>query len=262
MNIKALTLEIEFQTAQFKMHHLILSRRTYLIPPPSAVAGFFCAILGVHRKEMKKFCVDKKILAGAELRGLKGVFTSVSRIFKFDCGLEEVITRLEEWTLHKPRSRKNRTLADVYKDIVGMTPLKESEELFEPKYKFGIAGEQGTIEKILERLQSLDFEYDIFGGNDYHFIKTVGEVKRAELVKSTRGAGYCPVDQLRCFELQKDKSPIITFAPVGKKLKTFVFCYGITILAKDEIDAVRDAESTIFVYNPTEYLPEKLSYGS
>ena len=45
----ALTFIIQFQTAQFKKHLLKLFRGTYLIPPPSVVAGVFGAILGVDR---------------------------------------------------------------------------------------------------------------------------------------------------------------------------------------------------------------------
>ncbi|GAY26332.1 hypothetical protein ATG_15350 [Desulfurococcaceae archaeon AG1] len=264
--MKALTFVVRFHTAQFKLHHQKLTRRTYLIPPPSAIAGFFGAILGIPREDLKRFCEEQKVMVGAELRSLGGYYVTASRIFKFDqrrSSIEGIVSLLKEFQQNPEK---------VYKDIDGLRPLKESEELFEPEYKFAIAAEDKIIEEGLRRLRELDFIYDVFGGNDYHFIDYIGDVKEAILIKSVEGTGYCPeklVQDIRAWEYKyelvyntkyylverRDKRlPLIVVAPVGPELENFVFVYRATIVAKSEIDAVQDKESTIFVFDPVRYL--------
>lgn len=260
--LKALTFIARFRTAQFKVHFQKLARRSYLIPPPSAVAGLFGAIMGVPRDKLKAFCEEQRILTGAELRNLEGYYVTVSRIFKFDRDKADVISLLEKWS-RNPRD------AETYKAIVGLMPLKESEELFKPEYKFAIAGKDEVIEECLRRVQELNFEHDIFGGNDYHFVEYIGGAREASLTKSKKGCGYCLAEDVQQIDAQEynvvfdserlvkggvARLPVVVFAPVGPKARTFLFVYGASIVAKSNRDAVQDGESTIFVFDPSECL--------
>jgi len=259
--MKALTFVIGFQTAQFKVHVQKLSRRTYLIPPPSAVAGIFGAILGVPRKELKNYCRKQKLLVGAELRSLEGYYTTISRIFKFDRDEKGIKRLLEKW-LRKPMDVR------IYKDIVGLMPLKESEELFRPEYKFAIAAEDEVIDEGLRRIRELNFEYDIFGGNDYHFVHYIGDAREARLIRSKEGTGYCPAKDVysinaqeyeiiaanSCLSERGISLPVVISAPVGPVMDVFTFVYKASIITKSERYAVQDDESTIFVFNPTRCL--------
>lgn len=264
---KALTFRVCFKTAQFKLHFQKLARRTYLIPPPSAVAGLFCAILGVPREEMKKFCRERGVLAGAELLSLEGYYVTVSRIFKFDRNDKELVKLLEEWVFLKPSGE--RDLADVYKDVVGLMPIKESEELFRPSYKFAIAADGSVVDEGLRRIRELDFEYDVFGGNDYHFVEYIGDVRVANLTKGREGGGYCPVDYVQSIKAQScnvvfdtgvllkrssARTPVATYALVGPEMERLVFVYGATIVTKNDVDVVQDGESSIFVYESARYM--------
>lgn len=259
--MKALTFKVRFETAQFKTHHLKLTRGTYLIPPPSAVAGSFGAILGIPRNRLKEYCTQYKLLAGAGLISLGGVYTTYSRIFKFHRNVDKIIELLKEWTSVKT--------SKVYKQVVELTPLKESEELFEPEYKFAIVAEDEVIEEGLRRINSLDFVYEIFGGNDYHFMHFVGEAKEARYIKSKEGIGYCPKDDFSQLAVEnyrilaepkyttgseRERLPIVIFSPVGPKMEIFAFVYRANIITKVEKDAVQDREDTIFVYDPVRYL--------
>ena len=192
--MKAITSVVRFITAQFKDHTQKLVRRTYLIPPPSAVAGFFGAILGLSRKELWEN--SDKLLAGAELRSLEGRAVSICRIFKIDRPIKSLIRLLEDY--HKLGTLSERKRKEVINGIQGLLTIKESEELYMAEYKFAVAStNEQLIEEGAERLKELDFEYEVFGGNDYNFVEYVGGVRRAKLIKSTKGRGYC---KLRDFE--------------------------------------------------------------
>lgn len=263
-----LTFVVRFQTAQFKVHFQKLTRRTYLIPPPSAVAGLFGAILGVPRNELKSFCKKQNVLVGAELRDLQGYYTTISRIFKFDRSSGEVIELLKEWLSRRPASKK-RQLTNIYKDMAGLMPLKESEGLFRPEYKFAVAAKDEVIKECLRRIRELDFEYEIFGGNDYNFVEYIGNVREAYLIKTKEGSGYCQTKHIQSIKAQNYtiitntkcslgrgflRLPIVIFAPVGPDMETFAFVYGANIIATLEKNAIYDGESTIFVHDPTRCL--------
>ncbi|MEM1522160.1 MAG: CRISPR-associated protein Cas5 [Thermofilaceae archaeon] len=262
--MKALTFIVRFRTAQFKQHYQKLARRTYLIPPPSAVAGIFGAILGVPWNQLKEFCSKHGVRAGAELRSLEGYYVTISRIFKFDqerSSREGILRLLRDYWSGSSKA---------YYDMLGLRPLKESEELFRPEYKLAIAAKDGVVEEGLRRLRNLDFEYEIFGGNDYHFVEYVGDAQEAEFVRSAEGVGYCPAEHVlqiraqgRRYEVvcntellvsRRSSLPLVVSAPVGPGLEYFTFVYRAVIVAKSEIDAVRDRESVIFVYDPSRYL--------
>jgi len=263
--LRALIFTVRFQTAQFRVHHQKLTRRTYLIPPPSAVAGFFGAILGISRTRLRNFYEEKKLLAGAELCKLGGYFTTISRIYKFDRDAREIRKLLEEWLLRKHK----RNLVDIYKDMMGLMPLKESEELFSPEYRYAIVANDEVIEEGLRRIETLDFEYDVFGGNDYHFVEYIGDAHEAKIVKSSKGRGYCPKNFFAKVESRNyrvilnsehtlkendEHLPIVLFETIGPEVETFVFVFRAEIITNREIDAAQDERSTIFVYDPVRYL--------
>lgn len=257
--MKALTFVARFLTAQYKDHMQKLTRRTYLIPPPSAVAGVFGAILGLKGSELYE--ASDRILAGAELRSLGGRIVTIARIFKVDRPLTALVSLLRKYYSGE-RSR------EVVKDVQGLLTVKESEELYMPEYKFAIASPDETlIEEGLRRLKEYDFEYDVFGGNDYHLVEFIGNPRSAEVEKSLEGYGYCRLEDFEGAEagsfdvawevkwLRREGAPIVmpvTFLADVKE--DFIQVYGAKIKLKRECDVVNDGESKVFVYRVKPFL--------
>jgi CRISPR-associated Cas5-like protein len=255
--LKALTFKVRFLTAQFKDHTSKLTRRTYLIPPPSVVAGIFGAILGLKRKELVE--LSKEMLAGAELKSLKGRTVNLARIFKFDRSASQLLTLIKSY--YENRSK-------VIKDIQGILTIKESEELYMPEYKFAVASsDESLMDEGIRRLRDFDFQYEIFGGNDYHFVEFMGEPRIAKMDRSREGYGYCPREYFERIEaesfniayntnaIEGTRSPIVmpvTF--LANVNKEFVQAYRAKIITKRELNVVDDGESKIFVYEVSPFL--------
>lgn len=266
MIVDAFTFKILFKTAQFKPHYEKLRRSTYLIPPPSAVAGIIGAILGIDTKELKKFCKENSILTGAMLCNLGGYYVTLSRIFKFDRGASGIETLLRQYLYPKSKKELNNAL----KRLQELMPVKESEELFRPAYKLAVAGNENVISECKSRLKELRFEYEIFGGNDYHLVEYIGAAREARLSGGKLGSGYCPLklfegvkspeykmilDMKSTLNRNRDISlPFINISVIGPVLEQFIFVYGAEIVAKKHIDMVDDGEDKIFVYDPARYL--------
>ncbi|MCL7390217.1 MAG: CRISPR-associated protein Cas5 [Thaumarchaeota archaeon] len=265
--MKAFTFKVRFLTAQFKDHTAKLTRRTYLIPPPSAIAGFFGAVLGLRREELAK--LSKEILAGAELRSLGGRIFTLTRIFKID----RSVSRLSELVREYYKDRKS--WENSWKEVQELRPIYESEELYLPEYKFAIASSnESLIEEGVRRLREHEFEYDVFGGNDYHFVDFVDEPRPARIYKSREGYGYCPREDFERIETNKivsnkivfsvdairsSKNPIIMPATFLAKVNTeFIQVYGTKIIAKKELNVVDDDESRIFVYEVDPFLTMRI----
>lgn len=257
--MKALTFKVRFFTAQYKEHTQKMTRRTYLIPPPSAVAGMFGAILGIERKKLLK--MSEEMLAGAELKFLRGHIVTLARIFKIDRSLPKLLDLLRKYY----RGVRDE---DLIKDIQGLLTVKESEELYLPEYKFAIAShDEALIEEGLERLKKFDFEYDVFGGNDYHFVDFIGDPKLARVEKSVDGYGYCRSRDFKKISVEsfnvtwdvkmlKDMQlpliiPVIFLADVNDE---FIQVYGAKIIAKRRLDVINDGESKIFVHKVKPFL--------
>jgi len=261
--MKAITFIVRFITAQFKEHTQKLVRRTYLIPPPSAVVGFFGAILGFSREELWKN--GDKLLAGAELRSLGGRAVSLCRIFKIDRSATALVRLLEDYyRIDKLPMKKKK---NILEEIQGLLTIKESEELYMAEYKFAVAStDEQLMKEGVRRLKELDFEYEVFGGNDYNFVEYIGEVKEAKLVKSTRGSGYCKRDDFKKLEASRFyivrdlglqiRQPLIL--PVkfheGGVFEDYIQAYGAEIVSYRALDAVDDNESKIFVYKVKPFL--------
>ncbi|MEM1530375.1 MAG: CRISPR-associated protein Cas5 [Candidatus Bathyarchaeia archaeon] len=257
--MKALTFIVRFLTAQYKDHMQKMTRRTYLIPPPSAVAGMFGAILGFEREELYK--VSDEMLAGAELRSLGGRIVTSARIFKMDRPPSALISLLR-------RYYGGERSEDVIRDMQGLLTIKESEELYMPEYKFAIASpNKALIEEGMKRLKEYDFEYDVFGGNDYHFIEFIGDPKPAELEKSSEGCGYCRREDFErvgtetfnvVWEMKgfgDELTPIVMPVTFLANIKEdFIQVYGAKILLKSEREVVNDGESRIFVHEVKPFL--------
>jgi len=255
--LKALTFKVQFLTAQFKDHMSKVTRRTYLIPPPSAVAGFFGAILGLSRKELAKLAKD--ILAGAELKSLGGRIITLSRVYTFDREAPKLLTLIKKYY-------ENRS--EVWREVQELSPITESEELYMPKYKFAIASSnESLVEEGMRRLKEFDFEYEVFGGNDYHFVHYVGDPKPAKVYSSHEGYGYCPREDFERIDatsynvifnantIGSAKSPIVMPVMFLAKVNAeFVQVYGAKIVAKRELTVVDDGESRVFVYEVDPFL--------
>ena len=255
--LKALTFKVCFLTAQFKDHTSKLGRRTYLIPPPSVVAGIYGAILGIERKKLVE--VSKELMAGAELKSLGGRITTLARIFKIDRPASQLLSLIKSYYCGD---------RGKIKEIQQLLPIKESEELYMPEYKFAIASNnESLIYDGFERLKRFDIEYDLFGGNDYHFVEYIGDPKLADVEKGREGYGYCPREDFERVEstsfnivfnataIESIKSPIIMpvifLANVNKE---FVQVYGAKIITRRELSIVNDGDSKIFVYETTPFL--------
>lgn len=257
--MKALTFIVRFITAQYKDHAQKMTRRTYLIPPPSAIAGVFGAVLGLSREKLYE--IGDEILAGAELRSLEGRIVTSARIFKIDRSLSGLTSLLRRYYSGE-RSK------DVVKDIQGLLTIKESEELYRPEYKFAVASsDEALIEECLRRLENYDFEYDIFGGNDYHFVEFIGNPRPAKLEKSLDGCGYCRREDFDRIEVNTFKIvwnvkdfnsksiPIVmpvTF--IADVKEDFIQVYGAKMILKNEREVVNDGESKIFVHKVKPFL--------
>ena len=238
-----------------------MTRRTYLIPPPSAVAGIFGAILGIERKKL--FDVSKEVMAGAELQSIGGRIVTLARVFKIDRTPSQLLNLLKSYY----RGDRSKT-----KEIQELLPIKESEELYMPEYKFAIAStNESLIDEGMRRLKELDIKYELFGGNDYHFIESIGDPKLAEIEEGREGYGYCPREDYERVEtesfniafnasvIESIKFPIImpvTF--LANVNKEFVQVYGARIVAKRELSIVNDGESKIFVYEVNPFLAMRI----
>jgi CRISPR-associated Cas5-like protein len=256
-SLRALTFKARFFTAQFKDHLSKLTRRTYLIPPPSAVAGIFGAILGLKREELAE--VSKEMLAGAELRSLGGRVTTLARIFKFDRTPSQLLALIRKYQGGE---------AEVIKEIRELLPIEESEEMYMPEYRLAIASsDESLLEEGARRLKDLDFEYEVFGGNDYHLPEFVGDPRPARMYKSREGYGYCPREDFERVEaesfdvvfnmdaVKQTKVPMVMPIKFLANVNAdFVQVYGAKIVARRELNVVDDGESKVFVYQVSPFL--------
>jgi len=256
--LNALTFVVRFTTAQFKDHMHKLVRRTYLLPPPSAVAGFIGAILGLSREELYK--ISNRLFAGSMLRSLEGIIVSLARIYKLG---EDIYRILKMYYSDDPSERK-----EGYEDIQNVMPIEESEELYRPEYKYAIASEdEKLIETLLEKLKNFDFEYDVFGGNDYHFVEYIGEVKPAVIEKSKEGYGYCPREYFEKVDaetykimyntgsLEKTEIPVMIPVKFLARVNTeFIQVFKAKIYVKKDLYVVNDGYDKVFVYNVEQFM--------
>lgn len=250
--MKALTFKIRFLTAQFKDHTSKMVRRTYLIPPPSTVAGIFGAILGLSLGRLAELSRD--MLAGAELRSLNGRFITLARVFKFDRSASGLLTLIRNYYAASYKSEKERK--EVIKQIGELLTIKESEELYMPEYKFAIASNnESLLEEGIRRLEDFNFEYEVFGGNDYHFVESIGEPRPARMYNSREGCGYCPREDFERIEVEETKQSLIVPVTFLANVKAdYIQVYGAKIIASKELTVVDDGESKIFVYEVNPFL--------
>lgn len=125
------------------------------------------------------------------------------------------------------------------------------------------------IEKGLERLENYDFEYDIFGGNDYHFVEFIGRQMLAEVKKSIEGYGYCPLSyfekietEYQSYSILRDLSriheirhPIIIPTRFLANIDAdYLQVYNAKITTNTEIDVADDGEDKIFIYTVKPFL--------
>jgi len=239
---QALTFKISFFTAQFRKHHVKLYRDTYLMPLPSTISGMIGAILGIRRKYLKDFVKKVSMLCGSELLSFDGHINEFVRIFKFP---RERISKILE-KLRDPKG--SRELLPVYKSI----------SLFQPVYKIAVAlKNENVYVDLLRRLRELDFAFDIYGGNDYNFVKDIWDIKEAKVIMSKTGRGYCPSDEFS--NISPGNEVIIVSDMVLADVKEkFIFAYGGDMILKQEKEVVEDDESKVFVYPAEKFLVSEL----
>ena len=260
--MRALTFIIRFISAQFKEHTQRLTRRTYFIPPPSTVLGVFGAILGVRREGLRELAL--KVLAGAEMVDLDGHIVTLARIYKLDKELPRLKSLLKRYYA---AFQDEESKTEALKQVQELFTIKESEELYKPEYKFAIAShDEALIEEGLRRLRQLDFEHDLFGGNDYHLVEFVGEPKPAIVEKSCYGTGYCKLEDfetvasdefsivMRGDRISLQQPVVIPVMFLAKVNSKYVQVYGAKIKTKREIEVVNDGESSIFIHNTEPFL--------
>jgi len=238
----ALTFKISFFTAQFRKHYVKLYRDTYLIPLPSTVAGIIGAILGIKRKKLVDFAKKVNLYCGAELLSYEGYINEYVRIFKFS------------------KTKKEKILMDLKnpKEAKKIQPVYKSISLYEPKYKLAIAMSDLEIYRdLLRRIRELDFTYDIFGGNDYNFVRNIWDTKEATFMKSAQGRGYCPQRFFKDLS-QGDHILVVNDMVLSKVKEKYILVYGGDIILNREIECVDDRESKILVYLASNFLVSKL----
>ncbi len=219
--VDALAFTLIFETARFggrRMGHL---GGTYLAPPPSAVAGMVGAILGVMRGNLGDFACEKGLLTGAALLGYQGRVEDAMVLRELEGG---------------GRSRSVERISLLYR----------------PTYRVAVASPDDDLIGELEgRIGRLDFDYGLFGGNDYNFLAWIGDLKRGRLVRTRRGIGYCRLSDLMGFEgdgsIQIDEVR-------GDEAVSYAFGHGVVLrLARDHL-AVDDGGERILVHESWRFL--------
>jgi len=166
---KALLLTAEFQTAQFKKHLLKLYRDTYFMPLPSVIAGMTGAVMGIDKTQLTKFAHEKKLFAGADLIEYGGIGSETSRIRKLKAGGV-------------------------------LPPPRKSVFLVDAKYRLAISSPDANfLEELRRRVDDRDFYYDVYGGNDYNFLKDMRSEGLVDVSESNSGKGYCKLEDLDSF---------------------------------------------------------------
>lgn len=217
----ALTFRVSFETAQFRKHLIKLYRDTYLMPLPSAVVGIVGAVLGERRASLRDFACERELLAGSMMLGYEGTVSETMTVIKMK-GWREVIR----------------------------TP-KRNVMLFKPSYKVAVASSSVELMGELERrLRNMDFEFDVFGGNDYNFLSYLGDVRRARLTRASAGYGYSRLSDLKGIE----GSGLIQVDEVNDGAITkYAFGYGAKLLVSRGL-AVDDGEHPILVHSAWRFL--------
>jgi len=223
-----ITFKISFLTAQFRKHILKLYWDTYLIPLPSTIVGIIGAILGIRRRDLPDFVKKNNILTGAMLLEFEGEGDELATLFKY---------------------KENREF---------IRTIKRSRFLYKPVYKFGVAStNEELISELYDRINNGEFEYEIYGGNDYHFIDYYGDVNRGEYIETIEAYGYSEKNHVE--EIKPIKNP--AFAKIDyvhnieqQEIESFVFVYQALIKVKKPKPAIKDSEHVFFIHNPLKYL--------
>jgi len=217
---RALLLTAEFQTAQFRKHLLKLYRDTYFMPLPSAIAGMAGAVLGIDKTQLKTFAREKNLFAGADLIEYAGIGSETSMILKLKG--KEVIP----------------------------TP-KKSVFLVDPKYRLAISSpDTNFLEELRRRVDGRDFYYDVYGGNDYNFLKDMRSEGLVDVSESNSGKGYCKLEDLDSFHPADSKRQgfiQIDFVNDGSITK---YAFGVmsTLVTKQKRSVAGRVEEAIFLH--------------
>ncbi len=220
LNEGAAIFQVRFETAQFRKHLTKLYRDTYLIPLPSSVLGFIGAVLGVDRRNLQDFSCKNGVMTGAAMLGYEGLISETMTVVK-----------MKDW-----------------RSFI-RTP-KRSVLLYRPSYLFAVSSTREVVDELIHRLQKMDFQYEVFGGNDYNFLMDVGEVRRAKYVEADSGTGYCRLSEVQGW---KGKGELRVDEVNDGEVSKYAFSYNLTLKTVRR-PAVTDGSVTIFVHESWRFL--------
>ena len=190
--IQAVTLEISFFEAFFRVYTTRKFRLTYPLPPPTSVAGMFGAILGIHRNQFKNKL--GKLFFGAKTLA--------------PINISHELTTLRQY--------KGKWIS------ISIT----SQMLHEPKFMLAMAGEKDKTQKLFKKIEEIvktqRFAYLPFGGQNDYFIKNISSLSFEEVCHSKIVEGYVPADQVAGLATNKAQ---ISILPLNSLPKPKEYCF-------------------------------------
>ena len=171
---------ISFFTAHFKRHETKKFRSSYFLPPPTVIWGIIGAIFGIEREELESFAKENNLTVGAELCDFKGLATEKATLMPWD--------------------KDNRVFIRTVEDF---------EFLVEPHYKIGIYAKEDLIDELKERIEKMNFEFDVYGGISDCFLKDVKNENKAKFMEKTEARGMIPADIVAGFSQIVKESRIV-----------------------------------------------------
>lgn len=212
--MKATSFLVSFQRSLFREPLQLKSWLTTLLPPPSAVAGFFGALLGIPRENLYEWSKNK--LFGAKLLSFNGWLTEYASIIKYKRPKKREI----------PSSRlKSFGIMDSKYSLLNIRMMS----LFKPEYLFIVAGE---IDKILEFIQEKKAVFFPYGGNSDCMLTGIKKIHEGEIKYSNIGEGVAKMKDVDNIRLEKGGIVRIVHYPQFKEDFCQVF-RGEIILKRD-----------------------------
>jgi len=164
--MKAITAEISFYEAFFKVHYTKGFRLTYPMPLPTSVAGIFGALLGIERNRIKD-----------EFKN-----------FYFGAGLikyEGIVIENETFIQYKAMRVRGAVRTQI---------------LNHPTYLIAMAGENDKIFSYYEFLRNGNIAFLPYGGQNDFFVEDIKIKDLSEVLQSRIVNNYAPQDIVDKFE--------------------------------------------------------------
>lgn len=195
--MNAILLKITFSEAQFRVHHTIGFRNTYLIPLPPTLAGIFAALLGLPREKVPDHFGSHYF--GAKLIDFKGICKELTTFVQYKTYRKDTIE--SEW--------------GVMSSMILNTPT----------YIIASASNGSIINQLYDNLKE-GIVYYPYGGQCDYFTENFEILEVKEVTKSNRVENYAPQDLVKHVKIDSDGE--FQIQPVMHKLGTnpnFYFIY-------------------------------------